>query len=273
MKMFKPKFFDSHCQLQFSEFDSDRDQIIKRLNENKIFVLNAGSDFFYSEKGLVLAKNYDFIFAGVGFHPANVSFSENGEKFEMGRLKSLIADPFCSAIGECGLDYVYGKDEKIRNEQKEIFKIHLKLAKEFKKPVILHLRPEKNFDAFEQALEILEKEDLQKIMPFPGVAHFFSGNLELAKRFLDLGFFISFSCVITFTEQYDEIIKFVPLEKILVETDAPFAAPAPFRGKRNEPNLVSLAAKRIGEIREKTEEEAGMITATNACRLFDVKYE
>jgi TatD DNase family protein len=183
------------------------------------------------------------------------------------------------AIGECGLDYFHIVDQKsntknqnhkakiidIKNKQKEVFKKHIELALELDKPLMIHCR-----DAYPDVLEILNSYFLIHNSKLRGDIHFFAGNWETAQKFLDLGFYLSFTGVITFTHDYDEVIKKMPLGRLMIETDAPYVAPAPYRGKRNEPLFVAEVAKKIAALRGLIYDEVAVATVANARNLFDI---
>ncbi|MBI2446431.1 MAG: TatD family hydrolase [Parcubacteria group bacterium] len=260
--------FDSHCHLHFRQFDNDREEIIKKLRDFNIKIINVGTDFKESEKAVALAKQYpDLMWASVGLHP-NDNLEEN---FDINKYRELAKLQNVVAIGECGLDYFRSPSETEIKRQKEIFVKQIGLAKELKKPLILHCRPPKGSqDAYEDAIEILKYENFN-ISTGNGVAHFFSDLKETAKKFLELGFYISFAGPITFAPEYKEIVEFVPMNRILIETDAPFAAPAPHRGRRNEPAYVEFVAHKIAEWKRLSIEEVAEQTTKNTLRLFQIK--
>ncbi len=204
--------------------------------------------------------------------------TSRGESFDKDLYRELLKDPKIVGIGECGLDYYHLDNESIE-QQKKMFIEQIELANEFEKPLMLHIRnnPEKvhptlkgtpqegNLNAYFDSLEILKKYAKVK-----GDVHFFAGNLEEAKAFLDFGFTLSFTGVITFTHDYDEVIKYIPLDMIMSETDAPYVAPTPYRGKRNEPIYVKEVVKKIAEIKGLKEEEVAKAIMTNAKRVFGI---
>lgn len=254
---------DTHCHLNFENFKNDYNEVIKRAFAKNIWMINVGSDIKNSENAIELAEKYnEGVYAAIGIHPADnkndlINFDE---KF----LQKLADNDKVVAIGEIGLDYFHIKNPSETAKQKDIFKKQLKLAAEINKPVIIHCR-----DAYPDMLEILN-EAKNKYSKLKGVNHFFSGNLENAKKLFEMDFLVSFTGVITFTEDYDEIIKKIPFDKIMVETDAPFVSPAPYRGKRNEPAYVEYVAEKIAEIRGVSFEEIAKITTANARKLFKI---
>lgn len=267
--------FDSHSHLHFYQFDNDREEIIKKLRDFDIKTINIGTDFEDSQKAIKLSKKYpDLLWASVGLHPTD-SLKEN---FNIDKYRELAEDEKVVAIGECGLDYFRSPSEAEITKQKEIFMKQIELAKEVKKPLILHCRPSIGTqDAYEDAIKILlarhnlDEGGKYKNLNIPsgnGVAHFFAGSKEIARKFLDLGFYISSAGPITFAPEYREIVEFVPIDRILIETDAPFAAPVPHRGKRNEPAYVEFVARKIAEWKKLSFEEVARQTTENAKKLF-----
>lgn len=283
--------FDSHSHLHLPQFDTDREEIIKKLRDNNVKTINVGTDFEESGKAVELSKKYpDILCASVGLHPNDV-FKEN---FNVSKYKELAEDDSVVAIGECGLDYYrietndMGQETRTKNKQKEIFIQQIELARELNKPLILHCRPSVGTqDAYENVLDIIENFPLkadqsmtENIPTVNGVAHFFSGSKETAQKFLDLGFYISFAGPITFhptgdhpeggANPYKELVKFVPLNRILIETDSPFAAPLPYRGERNEPAFVEFVARKIAEWKELDFDKVATQTHNNAKDLFKI---
>ncbi len=261
--------FDSHSHLHFSQFDNDREEVVKKLHNFDIKTINVGTDFKESEKAVALAKKYpDFMWASVGLHP-NDNLKEN---FDIDKYKNLAKNENIVAIGECGLDRIRSLEINYAVRQKEIFIKQIELAKELNKPLILHCRPSFGTqDAYEDAIDILVTCHMSRVSG-NGVAHFFSGSKETAKKFLDLGFYISFAGPITFAPEYKNIVEFVPIDRILIETDAPFAAPVPHRGKRNEPAYVEFVARKIAEVKGIEFEEVARQTMKNTKKLFNLKF-
>ena len=257
-----PFLIDTHCHLDFSDFDSDRDEVVRRAYEGGVKkIINIGCNLERAKKTIEIAKDYAFIFASVGLHPQE---AEAGDEKFFSELEKLLKEPKAAAIGECGLETGNLKPEINAEKQKEVFLRHLELAKEFDKPVIIHCR-----NAYSDVLEILKKEK-ERNPGLRGVVHFFSGRLSQAEEFFKLGFLISFTGVITFARDYDKVVKNVPLEKIMVETDAPFVAPIPYRGQRNEPLYVKYVVQKISELKGLSFEEAASAATKNAEKLFGV---
>lgn len=255
--------FDSHAHVNFKDFDNDRDAVIMRCLDEDTWMINVGTDAEYSKKAVEIAHTYpEGVYAAVGVHP------NDGEKAgEFSTIEELAKDKKVVAIGETGLDYfrITNDEARAKEKQKELFVKHIALAVRVGKPLIIHCR-----DAHDDLIDILASSfKLQASSP-KGVMHFFTGSHKDAEKYLDLGFYLSFSGVLTFTNDYDELVRWVPLEKILVETDAPFVAPVPHRGKRNEPSYVKYAAQRIADIKKLSFEEVAAHTTQNTRTLFGV---
>lgn len=258
----QPKLFDIHCHLDFPQFDKDREEVIKRALDGGIGMINVGTDYESSQKSIELAEKYDGIFTTVGLHPHDAEINFDYKKF-----LELAQNPKVVGIGECGLDYKF-RDTRNNNQtninlQKSIFKQQIELALEVNKPLMIHCR-----EAHDDLIKILSAYYFPLSARFNGNLHFFSGTREEAQQYFDLGFTISFAGPITFSNQYDEIIRKMPVDKIMTETDSPFAAPAPFRGKRNEPFYVREIARKIAKIKGLTYEKICEITAKNALQSF-----
>ncbi|HEY4715435.1 MAG TPA: TatD family hydrolase [Candidatus Paceibacterota bacterium] len=287
------KYFDAHSHLNLEQFDLDRAEQIKKLEENNIGTITIGVDKATSGMAVELAQKSDNLYAGIGLHP-----TDTDEDFDADYFEDLIKNPKVVCVGECGLDFFRlehfaakgssgGQNEasargrktpggsvaEEKARQKEIFIKQIELALKYKKPLMLHCRPSKGTqDAYEDTLDILEKLDfkgsLKSNFLLRGNAHFFVGDLKIAKRFLALNFTLSFPGIITFARDYDEVIKFLPLQNILSETDAPFATPVPYRGKRNESSYVIEIVKKIAEIRGEEYEKVRIAMIENAKKLF-----
>ena len=279
-------FFDSHTHLNLAAFDSDRDLILKRYLKEGIFLVNVGTCYQTSKKAIAIAEEYQNCWASVGLHPAHtfpkpISQLDQNEFNNRDNSQDVLKGEECDfkfedliqknkkivAIGECGLDYSYLKDSP-REKQKEFkirqereFRKQIKIAQKYNLPLILHLR-----DLYQEALAILKENNYSG----KAVFHFFTGTIEQAQYILGQGFYLGFSGVITYGNKLDEIIKSLPLEKILIETDAPYVAPIPYRGKRNEPAYVIEVAKKIANIKNLSLEEIKRQTFQNALRFFSI---
>lgn len=259
------KIIDTHSHFNLNQFDSDREEAIARMEEAGVGTICVGVDEETSAKAVELAAKHESIFACVGQHP-----TEWHQEFSVDAFIALAGQEKVVAIGECGLDYYREREREHKEEQMELFEKQIALAKETDLPLMLHIRPmQDTMDAYEDALEILE--NWKKEWPqLRGTAHFFVGTKEIANRFLALGFYISFSGVITIFPEYEEVVRHVPLEKILPETDAPFTAPNPYRGKRNEPAYVLEIIKKIAELKSMNVEEVKEWLLQNAKNLFGI---
>lgn len=260
----KPKLFDIHSHLNFPEFRDDREEIIKKMQAEGIFTIVVGTDEETSKSAIELAESAmsDGIFASVGIHPTSHLEASPPSGDLVYKLREYAMNPKVVAIGECGID-LFRRDKSDLERQADVFKKHVELALEIDKPLMVHCR-----DAHNEVLEILNSYFLTHGARLRGNIHFFSGDIDIAQRYFNIGFSISFAGVITFSRDYDEVIKSSPLDKIMIETDSPFVAPMPYRGKRNEPLYVKEVAKKIAEIRGISYEEVSEITTKNALRMF-----
>jgi TatD DNase family protein len=262
---------DVHSHLNFEDFKDDYAEVIRRSFNNGIkAIINIGSNFKTSQRAIEIAKEFNNCYAALGLHPIHVL----EENFEREKYHSLIRTNgrIIKAIGETGLDYFHNKQSQ--KQQKEVFLEHLELAQKFNLPVILHCRGEKNNpkQAYKELLMIIDK------LPFKlkGEIHCFSANWQIAQNFLDLGFYLGFTGVITFPNVSQELIEVVekaPLDKILIETDCPFLAPQPVRGQRCEPWHVKFIAEKIAEIKNVSFEKVIEETTNNAIKLFHLDFE
>jgi len=249
---------DTHCHLDFPEFDEDRDEVIRRAKSAGIgYIINIGSSLLGSKKALELSQQYDFIYATIGLHP------HEADKFDdkvAATIEKLAREDKVAAIGETGLDY-YKNYSKTEN-QKVLFRYLVKLAKDLGLPLVIH-----NRQAQEDTLEILNE-----FVPVKAVVHCFSGDENFLKRCLDFNFFVSFTCNITYKKAKDlrTFVKLTPLDRLMLETDAPFLPPEGLRGKRNEPAYVKSLAEEIANIKEVVLEEVAGITTDNARRFFNL---
>ena len=257
------RLFDAHCHLQMPQFDADRVEVLERMQERGMEGVIPGVDFETSRAALELARKHDFLWAAVGLHP-NDNLSE---EFDEEKYADLASDPKVVAIGECGLDYFRaGKTGEERQAQFRRFEAQLQLALYTNKALIIHCR-----EAHEDMLEILTSHRRDHGHKVRVIIHFFTGTKELAQKYLDLGCYLSFPGPITYTDMYDESIRVAPLDKILSETDSPFAAPVPNRGKRNEPAYVEEVVKKIALIKGEAPEVIIEHIYRNAHRVFNLQ--
>lgn len=264
----KYSFFDIHSHFNLDSFDGDLSVVIESHKEKGIGTICVGVDKVTSQKAKNLAEEHENIFACVGLHPDNVT----EEEFDAEFYKDLAMNQKVVSIGECGLDYfrIDPNDQVGKDTQKEVFKQHIELALYLDLPLMLHIRPSQNsYDAYYEVLEILEeyKKDNPKLR---GNSHFFVGTQEIADRFLAMDFTVSFTGVITITEDYNDVVKHVPLGMMMAETDAPFVTPKAYRGKRCEPYMVEEVYKKIAELKGVSFEEAQTAFAENRKRVFGI---
>jgi TatD DNase family protein len=261
------KYFDAHCHVQFPMYDSDRDAVLSSMQASEVGGLVVGVDRASSEKAIALVDGRENLWATVGLHPNDTP----DEVFDMEVMRTLVKHPNVVAIGECGLDNYRPEDpESEKGRQREVFQKHIDLAIETGKPLIIHARPTKgSMDAYEDALEMVEAA--KKANPsLRGDFHFFVGDVATAKRIIDLDFTISYTAVLTFTHDYDEVVRSVPLTHILSETDSPYVAPKNRRGERNDPLAVRDVVAAIASIRGEDEEVVRSALLANSKRLFGV---
>ena len=254
-----PTLVDSHCHLDFPEFDDDIDNIIVRAkNAGVSKILTICTKPKDLNKVIKIAKNQSLVYFAVGSHPLN---KENSDKFTKDKLLQLSKNPKMVGIGETGLDYFYSSENS--DEQKQHFRLHIALARECSLPLIVHSR-----SADTDMASILQEE--YKTGPFECVMHCFSSGPELAKIAIDLGFYLSISGIAVFPKSNDlrNIFSSVPINRLLVETDSPYLAPPPFRGKRNEPSYVAFIAKKMSDHLGVSEDDFRKITSENFYRLF-----
>ncbi len=273
------EYFDTHSHIYFPDYDADREEEIEKMKEKKIATITIGVDFETSQKAITLAESHDNLFASVGQHPGDM---KTDSKFDE-RLIKLAQNPKAVTIGECGLDYFRlnsaegsllqkAEESLLQKVQKEVFQSHIDLALTVGKPLMLHIRPSDkiSFDAYKDTLDILEERFKTSGDKLRGNAHFFVGNMDVLKRFLSIGFNVSFGGVLTFTHEYDEYVKYAPLSQIMSETDAPFVAPVPYRGKRNSPLYVPEVVKKIAEIRGEDFEMVKKTLCNSALNFFNI---
>lgn len=261
------KYFDIHSHLNLSPLIETKDEVISRMQENAVGTICVGVDFETSKKAIEIAtQNPEFIYATIGLHPSDVE----REDFDFAQFESLAQNKNVVAIGECGLDYYRKNDDEFKAKQKEIFLKHIELAQKIGKPLMIHARASKgSMDAYQDAIKVLETYRLEpSAHSLACNFHFFAGDLAIAQRIVKNGWSISFDGPITFARDYDEVIKNIPLENIMCETDAPFASPTPYRGKTCEPWMVIEVYKKIAEIKEIDLEDVRIKINENAVKFF-----
>ncbi len=254
------KYIDIHCHLNFPEYDADRAEVISRAQKEDVGIINVGTDVLMSERAIELAEENKNMWATVAIHPNHTT-----EDFNFSKIEKLAENPKVVAIGECGLDYFRSSSESI-SKQKEYFEKHILLANKVNKPLMLHVRNGKTGpNAYLDALDILK--NLAKVkFNF----HFFAGSVEDLKAILDAGGSVSFTGVLTFARDYDAVVKYVPIDRIMSETDAPYVSPAPHRGKRNEPLFIKEISHTIAKIRGESEDTVLPLLVDNARKMFGI---
>ena len=275
-----PKLIDSHTHVQFAAYQGDVDDVVGRSLGAGIWMVNVGTQLDTSKQAIALAEKYpEGVYATVGLHPIHTDksfhdkeelgeggeeFVSRGEVFDYDGYKKLALHPKVVAIGECGLDYYRINDADSKEKQEAAFVQQIELARDVKKPLMIHCR-----SAFPDLISVL-KANSSKLQAVPGIIHFFSGTEPQASDLLNMGLFFTFGGVITFSHDYNEIIKSVPVSRMMLETDAPYVTPAPHRGKRNEPSYVAEVAKRLAEIKGVSLEEIQHHTTENARAIFGI---
>jgi TatD DNase family protein len=249
---------DTHVHLNAHQFKDNVDEVIKRAKANGVeTMIVVGFDQKTNKRAIELSKEYDFIYATIGYHPTEAKNITEKDKQD---LLHLLDTEKIVGIGECGLDFYWDKDNK--EQQIELFQWHIELSKKYDLPLIIHMR-----DASEATYNVLSEYENLK-----GIMHCYSGSAEMAPMFLDLGLHISLGGPVTFKNGRvpKEVAKIVPLDKLLVETDSPYLAPHPFRGKQNEPAHVKLVAEEIARLKEMPYKKIAEITTKNAVQLFNI---
>jgi len=254
---------DSHAHLGMPQYDRDRYEVIRRAMDAEVdLIFTVGTDIRDCRKAVEIARGNERVFAIIGIHPHN---AKDVDKGTFADLKALSQDGKVKAIGEIGLDFFRNLSPK--DVQMARFRQQIDLAKELGLPIVVHAR-----DAQKEVLTILREEEAGEI---GGVFHCFSGDYDMARSFMDMGFSLSIPGTITFknSSELREVIKRIPLDRILVETDCPFLTPMPFRGKRNEPAYVKITALKLAEVKGLSFDEVARITSKNAKRVFRLDEE
>lgn len=263
------EYIDIHSHLNFENFDTDRDALIAQLKAEKIATITVGTSVADSRAAIALAEKHEHLFATVGIHPTHDWTEE-----EFAEIEKLAAHPKVVAIGECGLDFFRTMDpnDETKNEQTKMrqgqaFARHIEIALKHDKPLMIHCRA-----AYDEALHIIQSYQMDKSIgqKLRGNMHFFAGSPEVSQKFLAAGFTLSFAGPITFARDYDEVIKTAPLDRIMSETDSPFVAPTPYRGKRNQPAYVKEIAAKIAEVRGESLEIVKKQLVQNAVKTFNL---
>ncbi|MFH1536778.1 MAG: TatD family hydrolase [Patescibacteria group bacterium] len=267
---------DTHAHVNFKAFDEDYKKVLDKSLDKNIWVVNVGSHIKSSEKAIEIAHQYkEGVYALVGFHPLHVMHhmdEAREEVFDLKKMEEMLQDEKVVGIGETGLDFFRlpkENEQEIMTKQKEVFTEHLKLAEKYNYPVTLHCRDEREEgDAYREILETLK--DFKDIR---AVIHCFSEDWEIAQKYLDAGLLISFTGICTFSkkaEEVQDVVKKIPLEKMMLETDCPYISPEPVRGKRNEPRNVEHIAKKVAEIKGISYDEVASTTTKTAKKFFNI---
>lgn len=260
------KYVDAHCHIQFDEYAQDDTELIKRMRDAGVAGIVVGVDVESSKKALELAEKNEHLYAAVGLHPNYLG----QELFKEAEFRALAEHPKVVAIGECGLDFYRPAElnDDVKRAQRDALLEHIALATELDKPLIIHSRPSKGTqDAYDDLIAILT--EAKKERPnLRGDIHFFVGGVAEAAALTALGFTISFTAVITFARDYDEVIRTVALTSILAETDSPYVAPTSRRGERNDPLAVIDVVAKIAEIRNENPESVRAALLGNARQMF-----
>jgi TatD DNase family protein len=263
-------YFDTHAHLNFKAFHSDWREVAEDALSHGIYLMVVGSQYKTSLRAVEMADSFNYgVWAAVGLHPLHLEkrevaaedeyFGANGEDYNNLAYRQMLENPKVKAIGEIGLDYFRVKDEPSQAKQREVFIQQLDLASEVNKPVIVHSR-----EAHKDTLGILSGYQSK----VSGVLHCYSGSLKEAKKYIEMGYYISFTGLITFSDRWKEVIKEIPIERIMAETDCPYMAPEPNRGSRNTPVNVKLVVGKIAEIKNIEKEIAENIIYENSLRFF-----
>jgi len=268
---------DAHAHLNFDAFDEDRGEVIAQMQDEGVGAINVGIDIATSTASIALAKEHDHIWASVGCHPTEVGvdFSQQPlfdmiEK-DMQSCATLSVAQRVVAVGECGLDYFRSVNRDADNQklQREAFESQIELAITADLPLILHMRPQEgSMNAYKEGLEVLEYYSREHGDKLRGTAHFFVGDEDIARRFLDLDFYISATGVVTISEPIARVFAGIPADRLLVETDAPFAAPLPHRGQRNEPAYIKHIIAHLADLKGTTSKKLTETLLANTQRLF-----
>jgi len=253
-------YIDTHCHLDFPEFDSDREEVIeKSVRENIVGIVNISTDVESSKRSIEFSERYSFIHPVVGIHPGNV---KELSLSDVEKIEKLAGNNKIVAIGEVGLDFHYGRENE--EKQKEFFRSQIEIARDMKLPLIIHMR-----DSRDEVLDIIGKSRL----PDKVVFHCFGGDSFLADYCKDKNFYISFTGIVTFKKKADDVKKIAaeyPIEKIMAETDAPFLSPEPFRGRRNEPSMVRYIVEALANVRGMDIKECAVQILDNSKKFFNI---
>ncbi len=278
----KLELIDTHCHVHFNAYKEDMDTVIKRSLNAGIGMITVGTQSDTSKRAIEIAEKYDGVWATIGLHPSHLhkqefhddqefdSVKTRCETFDPEYYRKLVAHPKVVAVGEFGLDYYHMPPEvnaqKVIEDQELATQIQIDFATEFNKPIVVHCR-----DAHDAQYELLKSAVDAGKLPRRGVVHCFTGTLEDAQRYIQLGFLIGLTGILTFSKELQAVASELPLESILVETDAPYLSPAPFRGKRNEPAFAKYIAETLAQVKEVSYEYIAEQTTKNTMDLFNLR--
>ena len=250
------QLIDTHSHIYYDKYKDDLNEVVNRATANNICnIICVGVDIDSSRKSIKISEKYDMIYSTVGYHPHE---SKDAEKMYLDQLQDLLAHPKVVALGEIGLDYYYNHSD--HKTQIRVFKEQLELAKTLDIPVIIH-----NREADNDLYENLKDSGISK-----GVIHCYSSDIKYAQKIFDLGLIISFTGIITFSDQLQKVVKEIPIENMMLETDSPYLTPIPHRGKRNEPYMVNYIAEKIADIKQMSIDEVASITTKTAKQFFGI---
>lgn len=271
------QYFDIHSHLNDPRFTDDLPNVLSRMRESGVGTIVVGTDREMSERAIALAEAEPDIWATIGIHPTD----RTDEVFDEQIYRKMAQHPRVVAIGECGIDYFRLENDRISGKilnmdaeadrQQELFVQQMEIAASVGKPLMIHGRPTKGtMDAYEDILHILKNGQQIHGDKVRGNVHFFVGNTEIAKQFLDIGFTMSFTGVLTFTHDYDDVLRYLPLASIMPETDAPYVSPVPYRGMQNEPVRVVEVVRAVSRIKGENEDVVREQLVENARRVFSI---
>lgn len=264
------RYFDAHCHIQFDGYEQDRGEVLSKMRTEGVGGLVVGVDLDSSRDALKLVEDQPDLWATAGHHPNHLPL----ESFDEPGMRELIKDPKVVAIGECGIDYFRPVDATpaVKHAQHHLFEKHIALAVEYGKPLMIHGRPSKGtMDAYDDMLAILERAKAEYGDKLGLHIHFFVGNTDIARRLFALGASVSYTGVVTFARDYDEAIRFAPLDRLITETDSPYVAPKSRRGDRNDPLSIPEIVTALAEIRGEDREAVREAVLQNATRVFGLK--
>jgi len=278
-----PRLVDVHTHVQFAAYASDYREVVRRALDDGTWLVNIGTQRDTSAKAVEIAEGYpEGVYAAIGLHPVHTeksfrdeqelgggeavkAFTSRGEEVDADFYIKLGRNNKVVAVGECGLDYYHlGEESKARQEKALVTQIEA--AKELGKPLMIHCR-----NAFPDLIKIFKRESAKLLNPSPGIIHFFTGTTDDAAALKEMGFYFSFGGVTTFARDYDEAIKLIGLDRILLETDAPYVSPVPYRGKRNEPAYVRYVPGAIANVLGLDSDTVAEATTANAMRVLRLK--